>query len=96
VYVDIAAINWMRPRSEFYAYLKALIDSGYGDRVMFGSDQMSWPDAIGLAVEAITTADFLSEEQKRAIVYDNAARFLRLSPEVQARHHAMVQARDPE
>ena len=87
VYVDIAVINWIRPREEFYAYLKELIKSGFGDRIMFGSDQMAWPDAIGIAVETIEKADFLSEKQKADILYNNAARFLRLSANEIARHH---------
>ena len=45
---------------------------------MFGSDQMNWPKAIDFAVESITSAPFLSDEQKRDILYNNAARFLRL------------------
>jgi predicted TIM-barrel fold metal-dependent hydrolase len=45
---------------------------------MFGSDQMIWPDAIGLAINGIESAGFLSEAQKRDIFYDNAARFLRV------------------
>lgn len=54
---------------------------------MFGSDQMQWPETIALAIEAINTADFLTAEQKRDILYNNAARFLRLSEEEIARHH---------
>jgi uncharacterized protein len=34
-------------------------------------------------------APFLTAEQKRDILYNNAARFLRLSPEQIARHNAM-------
>ena len=45
---------------------------------MFGSDQMVWPEAIGLAIEGIESADFLTAEQKRDIFYNNAVRFLRL------------------
>jgi predicted TIM-barrel fold metal-dependent hydrolase len=45
---------------------------------MFGSDQMVWPGAIDPAIDAITSADFLSPAQKQAILHDNAARFLRL------------------
>jgi predicted TIM-barrel fold metal-dependent hydrolase len=45
---------------------------------MFGSDQMVWPEKIGAAVEAIEQAPFLTDEQKRDIFYNNAARFLRL------------------
>ena len=54
---------------------------------MFGSDQMIWPEAIELAIEAIESAPFLDEEEKRDIFYNNAARFLRLSEEEIARHH---------
>ncbi|MDH4272210.1 MAG: hypothetical protein OEW18_09575 [Candidatus Aminicenantes bacterium] len=54
---------------------------------MFGSDQMTWPDAIGMAVEAVEKADFLSDKQKRDILYNNAARFLRLPPGQMAKHH---------
>jgi uncharacterized protein len=46
---------------------------------MFGSDQMRWPEKIADGIEAIESADFLNEEQKRDILYNNAARFLRLS-----------------
>ncbi len=54
---------------------------------MFGSDQMFWPAAIGIAVESIESAPFLTEDQKRDIFYNNAARFLRLSEEEIDRHH---------
>ena len=87
VYVDTSAIDWLWTREGFYSYLKELIKSGFEKRIMFGSDQMTWPDAIGMAVEAIERANFLTEEQKRDILYNNAARFLRLSPEQIARHN---------
>lgn len=88
VYVDIAVIDWILPREEFHAYLKALIRAGFADRIMFGSDQMVWPEAIGLAIDGIESADFLTNQQKRDIYYNNAARFLKLSPEQIKRHHA--------
>lgn len=78
VYVDVAVINWALPRPEFHSYLRRLVEAGFGERIMFGSDQMVWPDAIGRAVEGIESATFLSEQQKRDIFYNNAARFLRL------------------
>ena len=62
---------------------------GFLDRVMFGSDQMVWPEAVGVSIEAIQSLDFLTTEEKGAIFYDNAARFLRLSEEEIARHHEM-------
>jgi len=87
VYADTSAIDWINSQEEFSAYFKQLVRAGFGKRIMFGSDQMTWPDAIGLAVEAIEKADFLSAEQKRDIFYNNAARFLRLSPEQIDKHH---------
>ncbi len=87
VYVDIAGLNWTLPRAEFHTYLKALIDAGFGKRIMFGSDQMVWPDAIGQAVAGVEQANFLSTEQKRDIFYNNAAVFLRLDQVTIDRHH---------
>jgi predicted TIM-barrel fold metal-dependent hydrolase len=78
VYVDTAVIDYTQPRAEFHRYLRRLVEAGYSERIMFGSDQMVWPKSIGPAIEAINSADFLTPTQKRAILYDNAARFLRL------------------
>ena len=79
VYVDIAVINWALTRAEFHSYLRRLVEAGFGERIMFGSDQMVWPDAIGKAIEGIESATFLNERQKRDIFYNNAARFFRLA-----------------
>jgi len=78
VYADLAAIDWLRPQEEFQEYLRALVRAGFGKRLMFGSDQMIWPEGIGMAIEGIESAKFLTEEQKRDIFYNNAVRFLRL------------------
>jgi predicted TIM-barrel fold metal-dependent hydrolase len=75
---DVSTITWVLPRTAFYDYLEALIRAGLGKRVMFGSDQMRWPEKIGEAIEAIEQAPFLTQEQKRDILYHNAVRFLRL------------------
>ncbi len=47
-------------------------------RLMFGTDLMWWPEMTGMAIEAIESSEFLSEEQKRDIFYYNAKQFLRL------------------
>jgi predicted TIM-barrel fold metal-dependent hydrolase len=78
VNTDLGAIDWILPRPAFHAYLRALVGSGFGKRVMFGSDQMYWPEAIGMAVDAIDSATFLAPAEKRDIFYGNAARFLKL------------------
>ncbi len=88
VYVDISSDNGGQRRQEFNHSLRRLVDAGYGKRIMYGSDQMVWPQIIDVAIDGIESADFLTAEQKRDIFYNNAARFLRLSPETIARHHA--------
>jgi uncharacterized protein len=87
VYIDISDLTPYQPRLAFYSYLRRIIDAGFGNRVMFGSDQMVWPEAIDRAIASIEDAPFLSETQKRDILYNNAARFLRLSEAEMARHH---------
>ena len=81
VYVDTGVIDWALPRREFHSYLRRLVEAGFGKRIMFGSDQMVWPDAIGMAIEGIESAAFLTEEQKRDILYGNAAEFFGLIKE---------------
>jgi len=75
VYADIAAIDWLRPLPEFYSYLKSFLDGGFGKRIMYGSDQMAWEDAIPLSIKNIENAPFLTEEQKQDIFYNNATKF---------------------
>lgn len=89
VYVEVSMLANVEPRAGFYRYLKAIVDAGYGERIMFGSDQMVWPGIIEPAIDAINRAPFLSPKQKRDIFYNNAARFLRLTPETIKRHHQM-------
>lgn len=78
LYVDTGIICYAFPRKEFYGYLQRLIDAGFENRIMFGSDEMVWPDALSAAIETIQNAPSLTSEQRRDILYNNAARFLRL------------------
>jgi hypothetical protein len=87
VHVDVGIICYALPRDEFNRYLQRIVQAGFSSRVMFGSDQMNWPAAIEQGIEAIESATFLNPQQKRDILYNNAARFLRLTPEQIARHH---------
>lgn len=87
VYVDVGSIVYTEPRPAFYRFLQELVEAGYGDRIMFGSDQMIWPGIIEPSIQAIEDAPFLTAAEKRDIFYNNAARFLRLTPEEIARHH---------
>lgn len=87
VYVGVGVIVFTRP--DFYPYLRRIVEAGHVNRVMFGSDQMVWPGVIERAIARIEEASFLSDQQKRDILYNNAARFLRLSKEQVAQHHGM-------
>lgn len=82
VYVDVGVIDWFLPKPEFYSYLQRLVEAGFSKRIMFGSDQMVWPDAIGRAVVTVESAPFVSEQQRRDIMCRNAMRFLRLEKSV--------------
>ncbi|HEU4704187.1 MAG TPA: amidohydrolase family protein, partial [Sphingomicrobium sp.] len=75
------------PRAAFYRYLQRITEAGFANRVMFGSDQMVWPGVIERSIKVIEDAPFLTESQKRDILYNNAARFLRLGDTEIARHH---------
>jgi predicted TIM-barrel fold metal-dependent hydrolase len=88
LYVNISCNNWLNPRKQFYDHLRKLVEAGFEKRIMYGSDQMAWPAVIGKAVESTENAPFLNASQKRDILYNNAARFLRLSKEDIARDHA--------
>ena len=86
VYIDVSVINWVLPRAEFHNYLKRIFEAGLGDRVMYGSDQMQWPQSIKISIENIVTADFLTDQQKKDVFYNNAAKFLQLSEEEMKKH----------
>jgi len=76
VYIELGHLQSAISRAEYYHYLKRIVDAGYGDRVMYGSDVGF--DEYGEGITAIFEADFLTESQKRDILLNNAARFLRL------------------
>jgi predicted TIM-barrel fold metal-dependent hydrolase len=94
VYADVSAINYLVNLEGFHYYLRSLMYSSFnlhpsvkhgivfgesiGKRLMFGTDSGWWPEAIRMAVGSIDSAEFLTEEQKRDIFYNNAKRFLRL------------------
>jgi uncharacterized protein len=78
VYVDVAGLIWSYPIDEVNRYIERIVKAGFEDRVMFGTDQMIWPRLMATSISVIQNADYLTPEQKRDILYNNAARFLRL------------------
>ncbi len=70
VYSDISAISnpYILPAAQFYTIMKTLIDAGFEDRIMFGSDNGD----IKQAIASVNALDFLSAAQKEKIFYRNA------------------------
>ncbi len=88
LYTDLSIVNWIPGmESVLESLLKQAKQMGMLDRVLFGTDQMIWPEAIGIAVERINSLDFLALEEKADIFYNNAARFLELDEKTIAEHH---------
>lgn len=75
VYAEVGLLHatGFFPRAEYYALLRRLVNAGFADRILLGSDAF-----LPEGVAAIREADFLTDEQKRDILCGNAARFLRL------------------
>ncbi len=78
VYVDVAGLIWSYPIKEVNRYIERLVEAGFEDRVMFGTDQLLWPKLMAYSISVIQNADYLTAQEKRDILYNNAARFLRL------------------
>ena len=88
IYVDIGTLSWTPIAGDpLEPFLNEAKRRRMLDRVMFGSDQMVWPEAIALAIDRVNRLDFLTLEEKKDIFYDNAAKFLGLPAEEIARHH---------
>jgi uncharacterized protein len=78
VYIDLSGFIWSYPLEEIHAYIKRIIQAGFEKRIMYGTDFMVWPKLLETSIGVIENASYLTEEQKRDIFYNNAARFLRL------------------
>ena len=80
LYTDVAVMLWVEPNTQrtIKDFLRNAKDAGYINRIMFGSDQMKWPYAIGKSVDFLNSLSFLTQQDKDDIFYNNAARFLKL------------------
>ncbi len=78
VYVDISGMIWSYPLDDVHYYIKRMIQAGFGKRIMYGTDFMMWPRLFETSMGVIEHAQYLSEDQKRDILFNNAVRFLRL------------------
>ncbi|MEY4762721.1 MAG: hypothetical protein RLZZ200_2577, partial [Pseudomonadota bacterium] len=56
VYVDVAGLIWSYPLKEVNRYLQRLVEAGFEDRVMFGTDMMVWPKLMAYSISIIQNA----------------------------------------
>lgn len=73
VYADISVLANpdIVKKEDFTAYMKSLMDAGFADRLMFGSDNGD----LGKMIDAVNELDFLTLEQKEKIFLANAESF---------------------
>ena len=76
-------LNSIGPQPLHDASLRAIVNAGFADRIVLGSDDIDYAPII----ERIDGAAFLTPLQRRGIYYDNAARFLRLDRQTIARDY---------
>ncbi len=63
----------LAPTPLVHGAIEAFVAAGHADRIVFGSD---YGGAIAGSIKVIESAAFLTPEQKRAILHDNAARLM--------------------
>jgi predicted TIM-barrel fold metal-dependent hydrolase len=87
-YVDLGYTLWLNRKSKKASdeFIQRAIDEGVEHKLLFGSDEMIWPDAITGGINHIKEADYMSDSVKKQILYWNAATFLKLSNEAIAAH----------
>ena len=83
IYCEISAVSMFMPKHVWEPNVKKLYEEGLGSRLMFASDYFG---TVRKNIEIIYNLDWLSEQQKRDVYYDNAARFLGLTESQRQRH----------
>jgi len=78
VYVDVAGLICSYPIKEVNRYIERLGDGGFEDRVISEPTNSCLPKLMAYSISIIQNADYLTTQQKRDILYNNAARFLRI------------------
>jgi uncharacterized protein len=78
LYADLGVELWLHPLTKDYAtkFLISAKEYGFLNRVMFGSDQMVWPEAITSSIDFLNSLSFLTKDEKEMILYKNAKTFL--------------------
>lgn len=91
VYAEMSITNSIFDEEMHSAALKRIVEAGLLQRVMFATDNMP----VEPILARLERFDFLSGAQRRDILYNNAARFLRLDEGTIARHHERAKKQQP-
>ncbi len=80
VYAEFGFLTVGYRDSDIWPYIQSFVDAGFEDRILYGTDQMVWPDLVGIGIDRVWKAPGLTRAQKRKFLYENAAHFLRIDP----------------
>ena len=78
VYLETSGVDWLLGPSLFRRILREAVETAGSDHIVFGSDAVIWPHFMTSAVNSIRNADFLTNADKRKILWDNAAALLKV------------------
>ncbi len=78
VYAETGVMQTVMTKEGYEDFLRRMINAGLEKRLMYGTDQMAWPDMIPRSLKLVEDTDVLTPEQKRNFLYHNAVRFFRL------------------
>ena len=80
VYADLGVLLWEEGMVPIWSedFLRKAKKANLLDRIMYGTDPMVWPQAIEKSIQQLDSYEFLTEEDKRNIFYNNAVKFLNL------------------
>jgi uncharacterized protein len=77
IFLDTGVVDWILGPHLFGRMLREAVDVAGSDRVLFGSDQMVWPQVIPIAIRSIVRARSLTNREKSLILRENALRLLK-------------------
>ncbi|TVQ14721.1 MAG: hypothetical protein EA364_03875 [Balneolaceae bacterium] len=73
IYMETSVAIWLLGDQLFNRLLSEAVATAGNDKILFGTLQMAWPEVIGRSVKTIREAEYLTYEDKRAILWGNAA-----------------------
>ena len=65
VYVDVAGLIWSYPLKEVHTYIQRIVEAGFEDRVMFGTDHLQQCGALPAAGHVGNNATLRPPEDPR-------------------------------